>query len=197
MIATQALPAEAKLVYSLNLLQNKRAFWIMQIAGVLLFFVFGWLFGCYAVKVRADFIEMTLAVGIGGLLLFLLSILVSTALVLLLHELIHGAFFWHFSRSRPRFGLRAGYAYAAAPGWFFPRRQYVIIGLAPLVLISVVGLALVAVAPVIILPFIIFGMIINAGGAVGDMWIVYKMIRARGNVLIEDLGDGFTMYAIP
>jgi hypothetical protein len=203
MVATKALPAEAKLVYLLNLLQNKRAFWIMQIAGVLLFFAFGWLFGWLAVISRADFIEavfvvlMTLGLGIFGIILFILSLLSSTAIAILMHELIHGAFFWIFSRSRPNFGIRTGYAYAAAPGWFFPRWQYVAIGLAPLVLMSVAGMILVAVAPIIFLPFIVFGMIVNAGGAAGDMWIVYKVIRERGNLLIEDLGDGFNMYAIP
>jgi len=53
-------------------------------------------------------------IGYANLILFLLEMIGCTAVVLLAHELVHGAFFWIFSRSRPVFGLRIGYAYAAA-----------------------------------------------------------------------------------
>ena len=39
-------------------------------------------------------------------------------------------------------------------------------------------------------------MIVNAAGAVGDMWIVLKVIRERRIILIEDLGDGMNFYAL-
>ena len=125
-----------------------------------------------------------------------LFLLIGCVVSIVSHELVHGAFFWVYSRSRPRFGFRGGYAYAAAPGWFFPRRQYLVIALTPLVLLSFLGMILVAVVPIGALAAILFGMIVNAAGAVGDMWIVLKVIRERRIILIEDLGDGMNFYAL-
>lgn len=36
----------------------------------------------------------------------------------------------------------------------------------------------------------------NASGAVGDMWIAFKVLRERRKIVIEDLGDGFNFYAL-
>jgi len=49
------------------------------------------------------------------------------------------AFFWVFTRSRPVFGLRGWYAFAAAPGWFLTRGQYLVTILAPFLILSVLG----------------------------------------------------------
>ena len=55
---------------------------------------------------------------------------------LVVHELIHGLFFWLFTGSAPRYGLGLSYAYAAAPDWYIPRRKYQVTGLAPVVIIG-------------------------------------------------------------
>jgi hypothetical protein len=191
------------LVFSINLLKNKRVFWILQIAGTLLFFVFGGFFLWYTIQVRSALFHSGFLTGLGAamgnasLILFLLEMIACTAIVLLVHELVHGAFFWIYSRSRPIFGLRLGYAYAAAPGWFFPPRQYLVIALAPLVLISILGMLLVAALPAEPLAVLLFGLVVNASGAVGDIWIAYKVVRERRPIVIEDLGDGMNFYALP
>jgi len=203
MLASNACPENATLVFSIDLLKNKRVFWILQIAGTLLFFAFGGFFVWYTVQVRSALFQsgiladLAAAMGNASLILFLLEMIGCTAVVLLAHELVHGAFFWIYSRSRPVFGLRLGYAYAAAPGWFFPSRQYLVIALAPLVFISILGMLLVAVLPAGALPLLLFGLVVNASGAVGDIWIAYKVVRERRPIVIEDLGDGMNFYALP
>jgi putative zincin peptidase len=127
-------------------------------------------------------------------LIAFLVIVVAFAAVLILHELVHGLFFWLFTRSRPRFGFKGVYAYAAAPGWYIPRPQFLIVGLAPLVLISLAGL--------IILPFIalpaslvlIIALIVNAAGAIGDLYVVVRLLFAPRSVLIEDQGEGIRWF---
>jgi hypothetical protein len=126
----------------------------------------------------------------------LVALILSMLVSIVLHELVHGAFFWLFSRSRPKFGFRAGYAYAAAPGWFFPRSQYLVIGLAPFVLLSLVGMILVTFVPIRWLAVILVGMIANASGSVGDLWIITLVLRERRKIVIEDLGDGMNFYAL-
>jgi len=202
MVATNVRPENARLVFTLNLLKNRRAFWILQIAGMVFFLLFGWFFVWYTIQIRSAFFPNGFLDGIGvamgnsSAIKFVLIMLGSTAVAILVHELIHGMFFWIYSRSRPKFGLRSGYAYAAAPGWFFPRRQYLVIALAPLVLLSILGMVLVAVASAGALYAILFGMVANAAGAVGDMWIAFLVIRERREIVIEDLGDGMNLYTL-
>jgi hypothetical protein len=195
MRAINVRPDNATLVYSLNLLKNKRVFWLLQIPATLGFFIFGFLFLWWTIWLRPGYLH-TISTGVVVTLLDLFFIIMGFVVFIVLHELVHGAFFWIYSRSRPRFGFRGGYAYAAAPGWFFPRRQYLAIALAPLVLLSILGMALVAVVPAGALAAILFGMVANASGAVGDMWIAFKVIRERRNIVVEDLGDGMNFYAL-
>ena len=195
MRATNVRPDNATLFYSFNLLKNKRAFWLLQIPATLGFFIFGFLFLRWTFWLRPGFLH-TISTGVVVTLLDLLFLSMGFVVFIVLHELVHGVFFWIYSRSRPRFGLRGGYAFAAAPGWFFPRRQYLVIALAPLVLLSILGMLLVAVVPAGALAAILFGMVANAAGAVGDMWIACMVVRERRNIVIEDVGDGFNFYAL-
>jgi hypothetical protein len=195
MDATNIRPDNATLVYSFNLLKNKRAFWLLQIPALLGFLIFGFLFLWWTIWLRPGLFS-SFSTGLVFRLVDLLFMVMIFAVFIVLHELVHGAFFWIYSRSRPRFGFRGGYAYAAAPGWFFPRSQYLVIALAPLLLLSILGMVLVAVVPAGALAAILFGMVANAAGAVGDMWIAFKVIRERRKILIEDLGDGMNFYAL-
>jgi hypothetical protein len=193
--ATNVRPENATLVYSLNLFKNKRVFWLLQIPATIGFFLFGWLFIRWTIWLRPDF-SRVLRAGVEIHLAAFLVLIGSVVISIVLHELVHGVFFWLFSRSRPRFGFRGGYAYAAAPGWFFPRRQYLVIGLAPFVVLSVMGMILVIFAPLEGLAVLLMAMIANAAGSVGDLWIVFLAIRLRRNIIVEDLGDGMNFYAI-
>ena len=202
MTATNVQPDNAKLIFSLNLLTDKRTFWLLQIAGAIFFFFFGWFFVWFTAQIRITLFQAGFLEGIGALLgnssiiQFLLIVLGPMIVFILVHELIHGAFFWIFSHSRPIFGLRSGYAYAAAPGWYFPRGQYLVIALAPLVLISILGMALVAVLPAGTIVAILVGVVANAAGSVGDIWIAFLVIREPSKIVIEDLGDGFNIYKL-
>jgi hypothetical protein len=119
---------------------------------------------------------------------------VSSILAVVLHEAMHGVFFWLFTRERPQFGIGWGYAYAHAPGWYFPRWSYALIGLAPLIFLTLIGFALLPnVNPFWVFPLLL-GMLINASGAVGDLWIVLKVVTEKGELLVEDTGDGFKIY---
>jgi hypothetical protein len=192
---TNVRPGNATLIYSLTLTKNKAAFWGMNIGGVFLMFIFGWLFLQYVSFIRPGlaFEQAISSVNVLWGLLLLLGIAVGQMVV---HELIHGAFFWLFTRSRPTFGFRGWYAYAAAPGWFFPPWQYLVIGLAPIVLLSVLGMILLAVLPGGALLAALFAVVANAASSVGDLWVTFRLGREHRPVAVEDLGDGVNFYAL-
>lgn len=107
------------------------------------------------------------------------------------HEAVHGVVALLF-RARPEFGIGPGFAYTTfrEPVRLLP---YLIIGLAPLVLISAAGVALLTLAPRAPGQTLIF-IVGNATGAFGDLWVAMKVLRLPRNVRICDLADGFAYY---
>ena len=119
----------------------------------------------------------------------------SYLVVLVLHEGIHGLVF-ALMGGRPTFGARLPLAlYCGAPNQLFTRNAYLAVGLAPLVVISLGGIALMALAPTIA-PFLQLGLIGNFSGAAGDLWAARILLRQPPRVLIQDTETGFEVYAV-
>lgn len=192
MRATRELPPGYQARARLHLSENRVMAIVLNVLGLLLLIPFAGLFSWLAGRMRPAFLE-------NGLLVFgmveIATVLVAAFGVIVLHEAVHGLFFWLYTRSRPTFGYKVIYAYAAAPGWYLPRNQYILVGLAPLLLISLAGLAAIPFLPMRLLPALVIGLILNASGAVGDMAVVAWVLTYSPRALIHDEGDGFTLYA--
>ncbi len=182
---------------SLDLSANTRALFGLNLMGAVLFFLFGWLFSSLAVRIRPDAASIFPVIEIEGLLSILslvLAILALQAVMVVLHEGMHGVFFYAFTRACPKFAFKGLYAYAALPGWYFPRPQYLVICLAPLVGITFLGFLLIAVIPPAWIPAVLVVMTLNAAGSVGDMAVAAWLIRAAARCLANDQGDAFNLY---
>jgi hypothetical protein len=187
----QALPEGYRLTATLDLSKDRWALVGLNLAGLALFAVCGWLFAGIFRVLRAEF---SLSAYYPNFFVNVVTLLVASGLVIILHELVHGLFFWLYLRERPEFGFRGTYAYAAAPNWYIPRGRFVVIGLAPLVLITLAGLAAVMVFPPGSLPLLWFAVVLNAAGAVGDIFIVSWLYFQPPTVLVKDQGDRFSMF---
>jgi hypothetical protein len=118
--------------------------------------------------------------------------------MLIIHELVHGLFYWLLSRKRPKFGIHGLFPYAAAPtSIYFPRNQFLTIGLAPLVLLSAVGLLLIVIAPIPFVPFLVFFVALNAAGAAGDMIMAIQLMSFSSDTMMADNDGGVTIYESP
>ncbi|MFM8323117.1 MAG: DUF3267 domain-containing protein [Chloroflexota bacterium] len=135
-----------------------------------------------------------LAPGLTGALAQVGLYLLAFGLTLALHELVHGLFFWLFTGERPVFGLKLSYAYAAAPDWYLPRSRYLIVGLAPLVALTALGLALLPGLPDELLGAWLLAMITSTSGAVGDLYVVGYLLTCPPASLVRDRGDGMAIY---
>jgi hypothetical protein len=123
-----------------------------------------------------------------------LGIVVSLVGVIILHELVHGVFFWVITGQRPHFGFKGAYAFAAAPTWYIARGPYLIVGLSPLVLITIAGVLLLPVVPLEILSPLALALTFNGAGAIGDAAIVVYLLTLPPSVLINDRGDAVAVY---
>ena len=167
---------------------------LLNVIGAVLFFLFGWLFLDLSLRLRPELGDEILAFSNQGVLVLLAGNLLGAILLILVHELVHGLFFYYYTRARPKFGLRLFYAYAAAPGWYLPRSNYFIVALAPFVLITVLGLLVMPIIPLVIAPAFIFGLTMNAAGSVGDFAVVGWLLRQPAKLLVEDVGDSVNVF---
>jgi hypothetical protein len=191
---TQTLPEKYVLAWDVNMKRDKRLNIILQVIGLGWMALAGWLLASLLMWMRPDFNE-AVRLGISGnILVGLLLILVVMAIAIVFHELVHGLLFWFFARHRPEFGVGPGYAFAAMPDWYFPKGQYLIIGLGPLVGLTLLGMAISAFAPLTWLGLVFAGVVINAGGAIGDLYVCWRIAREADNVWVKDTGDGFQVY---
>jgi hypothetical protein len=194
MKATRELPKDYQALHHIHLIHNRAMLIWLNLAGIALFFVFGVWFARTSMRLRPDFWVDGAPVIEGN---EIVAFLIAFFLMIVLHEGLHGAFFWLYSGTRPTFGIRWGYAYATAPNWYFPRNHYIVIAIAPLVFISIFGLLLMGSLPLLWLPALLFLLIFNGAGSTADLYAMVTCLFYPDDILINDKGDEFTIYGDP
>jgi Putative zincin peptidase len=126
----------------------------------------------------------------------LVGLLAITFVTTIIHELVHGIAFVTFGGS-PRYGLKVKYflplAYATSPGDIFRRNAFIVIILAPLLVIDAVSLLMLAIFPQA--PWLIWVIAFNTGGAIGDIWIAIQLLRCPKSIRVEDREESIAIYA--
>jgi hypothetical protein len=191
LVSTQTLPANYTLAGTIDLSKDRRALWILNFIALVLFLFSAWFLVWLAVTIRPSSAARGFSFSsgsLGSLVGWLVYIVATTIGMVVIHEAIHGLFFWFFTASRPRFGFRGTYAFASAPDWFIPRHLYLVIALAPLVLMTFVGLAAIFVVPDNLLPALLFLIAMNFSSSVGDMMVAGWLLRKPTGILSQDYG---------
>ena len=171
---------------------------VVSTVGMLVSLV-GFLFVYYLVTGDATVTEFGFdeTAGWWNLGLTFLFVMGSMALVIVVHELCHGAAIRAFGGT-PRYGL--GVVYAVFPYAFattdtrFTRNQFLVVALAPLVLLTGIGV------PVMIAfewPWLAVPLALNAGGAVGDVWMALTLLSYPADVSVVDSETGLEVYGLP
>ena len=194
---TRSLPSHYQSIGSFDLRNNSQALLQLNILGFVLFAISAWIFGSAFYALRPDEAQAGLAIGfsdLGGILQALLVVVVATGVMIVLHEVVHGLFFWLFTRSIPKFAFKGIYAYAAAPQWYLPKVQYLVVALAPLVVLSLAGMALILVVPQGWFMILLLVLVTNASGAIGDLWVTVWLMRQPNSCYANDHGDAVTLF---
>lgn len=127
----------------------------------------------------------------GALDLFVVVVLVTA--VVGPHEWIHGLAIRHYGGTA-KYGVGVAhfvlpYAYATTDHRF-TRDQFLVVLLAPLVVLTAVGV------PIMVLlewDWLILPLAANAGGAVGDVWMALTLLGYPPHVSVEDRESGIRM----
>jgi hypothetical protein len=202
MEAVKTLPPNYEQHSTLDFSENKMALVAVNLVGLVLMGLFIWLAVVFLGWVYQG-VDVTQALwsvvgGATGLgaraVVVILALAVTTLGVGVVHELVHGLFFWVFTRERPVFGAKSLYFYAGAPGWYLPRSRHIVVGLMPFVVITVVGFVLALVVPVTVAVWILLLVVANASGAAGDLMAAVWLLRQPPETLVQDTGVTLTIY---
>lgn len=118
-----------------------------------------------------------------------------TVLVFILHEWIHGLAIQYYGHT-PRYGIKPlkGVLFATADQAYFWRDQYLVVMLAPLVVISLLGIVLSLVFPAGAAFWLMLAGAMNVAGATGDVWMAYHTLRFDREQLFRDEEDGMRVF---
>ena len=122
---------------------------------------------------------------------------VLSVATIVVHELVHGLVY-HLLGYRVRYGLalNMGAAYAAAFGQFQTRRDNLLVGLAPLVVFTVVLTPLLAgPLPVALAAFLV--LVVNTSGAIGDLYLSWRLLRMPEGALLYDVDIRHSYFYYP
>ncbi len=128
-------------------------------------------------------------------LIEVLLIIALTVLLAVMHEAIHGLVMLGFG-ARPTFGAVMvarvmPVFYATSVGHRFTRQQYLLVAVAPAVLISAIGFALCFAG---LTAYLIAPLALHLGGCVGDGGAVLRLMREPPGTFCEDLKDGIRFF---
>jgi hypothetical protein len=193
---TRSLPQGYRPILVLDLSTNGPLLIWLNLAGLAILPLAGWFFLAVTARLRPEFsLSGWLWDRPGGALAKIVVLLAASVLVIILHELVHGAFFWLNTGQRAVYGFRGAYAFAGAPDWFIPRGRYLVVGLSPLVCISLAGILLIPWLPTLWLGALIVALLVNATGASGDLAVVAWLVLRGKGALVQDFGDALNVYA--
>jgi hypothetical protein len=195
MTATKNLPERYSLHREINLQKDMALLIKLNFWGLLSLPLIGYILLRISVALRSEFHSpfeiLTPQVSI---FIQLLALTLGLLVTLVLHEFVHGVFFWITTRQLPKFGFRGTYAFAAAPDWYIRRDTYFLIGAAPLAILTIIGIFCIPIIPSRFLFAWLFCLLVNASGGVGDVYILDYLIRLSATAMIQDRGDIISVY---
>jgi hypothetical protein len=161
----------------------------VNVTAVALLVLFGLFFSWFA----ARFGQLHQFVITSG---WLLGLLVGVIATLMLHELAHGLAMQAYG-AQPKYGInwKSLLAYATAPGYAFSRNQYLAVGLAPLVSLSLLAmLGMVALGGTPVVWLLALCAALNGAGAGGDLWMMAIVASSPSDAYIIDERDGMRIF---
>ncbi len=180
------LPSGYKEKFKINLQKNTKTAVIVNLFAVVImaamlvpsFLIWDWsvfVDGSWTASIKAFSI-------VGGMIVYMV-----------LHELVHGIFMKGYGGVKPKYGFTGLYAYAGSSA-YFNKKCYIIIALAPIVILGIVLVVLQILLPISwsLVAYII--QIINVSGAAGDIYVTAKMLKCSDDILVNDTGTDMTVY---
>lgn len=189
MKACKTLPEGYREIYSVDMDGDKKV--ALKINGLAL------LIAAAMAAVMVPLVPVsTLFTDTSGELSVIKPIVLMAGLIayIILHEAVHGVAMKCCGCGRVRFGFKGSYAFAMTDD-YIPRRPYLIIALAPIVVWGIVLAVVNFLVPRDWVWVVYLIQISNISGAAGDLFISFKLRKLPSDLLVKDEGVSMTVYS--
>ncbi len=128
----------------------------------------------------------------------LVVVIVTLVITITVHELIHGLVYRSFGY-QVKYGvsLHLFAAYAGAFGQWQKRNHNLIVALAPLVSLTVLLGPLLSIPNQSSMLIVFTALLFNIGGAVGDIYLTWRLLRLPQNALLYDMDEATMLIYRP
>ena len=189
-LAYPALPAGYDLYGTLDMAKDRSEFIRINIGGLIIVAAM-FVLGCMRVPPRVAF-----AAEEFNIIAFIAVLVVGSIVYILAHEWVHGVVIRIVTGEKAEFGVvpKAGMAYARS-SWFFTKAPYIVIALAPVIVWGTIFEYFLGELPEVYFWHLYMLQIFNISGAVGDLYVTWKVMRMPKDLLILDQGTSMKFFA--
>lgn len=184
------LPNDYTEIKKIDLAKNRKlAVLVNFLSFIIAVIVFG--IGYFIVPLKISFVNyLNPFKPLSVVLIMLVLMIIYT----ILHEITHGLFFKRYSGKKAQYGFNGLYAFAKCDA-YFNKKEYLIIGLSPVVAFGVLCLLLNIILGSTLFWYIFAVQIMNLSGAAGDFYVSWLLRKMPEDILISDAGTSMTIYA--
>lgn len=190
MNAVSALPEGYREIYSVDLQKNKKI--ALLVNGISL------LIGAALILVGHMLVPFwtlfDMSQGLGPYSMRFGALMAGLVLYMVLHELVHGITMKHFGTKKVKYGFTGLYAFAGSED-YYPKKPYITIALAPIVVWGIVLAVVNLLIPAQWFWVVYFIQVSNISGAAGDLYVTWKFSQMPADILVRDYGVGMTVYS--
>lgn len=176
------LPEDYKLVWKVDFKKDKKAFWLLNIGTIILFIPFFIIYSAYFLNM--DTFIMGLAIAM------FLSIV-----IIIVHEYIHAVFFRLGKNVNVKFKFHGFAASAGDPDSYFQKQHYLMVGLAPAIIINLILLIVLLFVKGLAFEVVFWSLAIHFAGCIGDFYIALKLRNYPQDLLVRDYGIGMEFFS--
>lgn len=181
------LPVGYRPVKTVDLTEDKKRALVLN-AGAIIIMIFILISGLFISPIKSFEID-----GIFSLAVKIAVVILGVVLYVILHELIHGIAIKLLTGTKPFYGVTKGAAFAGTE-CFLDRKTYILIALAPLVVLTI-SLGIISLNSESGW-FWLFHILqsFNIGGCIGDIYVMHIIMGFDKDVLVFDKGSSMTFY---
>jgi hypothetical protein len=118
----------------------------------------------------------------------ILILVVILAIFFAIHELVHATCLYFFTGHFPSLVAGAGGLAIRLPRWYIPRDQFLIVNLAPFVVITLIGVLLLPAVPQSYISLTVFFTAMNIAGSSADVFLSAYLFLHPSSIYLETEG---------
>lgn len=188
MRAIKILPEGYSKIFSVDLQKDKKKAILVNVISLIIMVIM------FLVMNQYRPISEVFELGLKNVNFRFLAFLIFSVIYVILHELVHGITMKFFGTDKVKYGFTGLYAFAGSD-YYYDKKSYIIIALAPVIVFFFIFLILGFIVPDSWFWVVYLLQIANLSGASGDYYVTYKFSKLPKDILVRDYGVSMEVFS--